>query len=551
MDKQSIIVEVLETLARVSKVRRENPFKARALAQAARTIDRLEGNFEELYKNGELYTIKGLGKKSIAIIDRVMKGAQRTDFISDFPLDLLDIAEIPAIGLKRAKVLRDSGVKNLNDLASALKQNQLLKIPGIGEKTQEKIAESLQHRHYRAGKIRLDQALALGEIIMARLSRRSSHIDVSIVGAARRGVALTDSVKILVAGRLSMQGLEQILKSLGVLKVSKIKDPLRGRAGVDRSGIYIKIYLVNKKYKGISSIILTSTHEEILRLAHRNKNLQALSEEEAFKALGLAFIPVELRDLKPKKRYPRLIELGDLCGAFHNHTIASDGRNSIEEMRRAAIKHGLSYISINDHSKSAFYAHGQSKEALVRQVKEIAFLNNDSYAKQCFILSGVESDIKSDGSLDYKNSILNKLDIIVASIHNQLHMNFEAMTKRLVKAALHPATTIIGHPTGRLLLRREPSQFDIDSLFLACKKNNVAIELNCHPARLDLGDKHLKRAKEHGVLIAIDADAHSARGFESLRYGISMARHAGLGPYDVLNSRPLEDIYIFLKKKKL
>jgi DNA polymerase (family 10) len=230
--------------------------------------------------------------------------------------------------------------------------------------------------------------------------------------------------------------------------------------------------------------------------------------------------------------------------------MASDGKNSIEQMRDQAIKRGLSYISINDHSKSAFYAGGQSEKALFQQLTAIKKINLDKKAKDCFLFSGVESDILYDGSLDYHDKILRKLDIVIASVHSQLKMNALAMTNRMINGAANPWTTIIGHPTGRRLLKRPESKYDLNAFFEVCKKHNVAVELNGHPERLDLNDRYLAMAKEWGLLIAIDTDAHSLGGLDFLEYGIVVARRAHLTIDDVLNAKPLDELKAWLNEKR-
>lgn len=562
-DKQSQVVTVLQKLARIAKLLKHNPFKSRALAKAAEIIDALENNFETLYNLGELQKLPGIGPGSLNIIDAVMKGKTITDLARDFPVELLDIAELSSVGLTRAKLMKDIlGIITIQDLENALQNDKLVKIPGIGKKVQERIAKALSLKQIGFGKLRLNQALLYAETVIRRLLRYNKSLDISIVGDLSRGVDLIDSIELLIIGNISKLKLEQNLTDLGVSKIIVSSKIFFSYYGVDYRGIVIKLHRASKINKGIAQIILTGSNKFIDNLLKTTgqslealKRLKANTETKAFELLNLAFVPPEIREshlrlLKNKSRYPKLIELSDLCGAFHNHTVASDGKNTLIEMRQAAIKFGLKYISINDHSQSAFYAGGQSTEKLLIQVDLINQINKDPEANKCFILNGVESDIKIDGSLDYEDSVLETLQIIVASVHNKLAMPYEAMTPRMIKAASHPCTTIIGHPTGRLLLIREPSVYDLERLLETCRINNVAIELNCQPARLDLCDRHLQMAKAHGVLVAINADAHSTSGFDFLKYGIILAKRAGLTARDVLNTLSLEELKLWLRTRK-
>jgi DNA polymerase (family 10) len=411
------------------------------------------------------------------------------------------------------------------------------------------------------GKLRLDQALVLAHMICNKITRHFSKHTPIIVGDLRRGHDLVDSIEILIYPSLSLNKIKTFLGLINTGEITLEKGPIRGCSGINHEQITIKIFSASKIHTGISQILLTGSNKFIEKIIkYSNKDIKELSsiespsEEGAFKALGLTYIPAELREshtnlIKLKKHVPVLIQLNDICGTFHNHTLASDGKNTIFEMRQAAINFGLKYISINDHSQSAFYAGGQHPDKLLEQIKEINILNKDSCASACFLLSGVESDIHLNGDLDYENNILEKLDIVVASVHNKLQLNYDDMTQRMVKAASQVYTNIIGHPTGRLLLIREPSTYDLEKLFEACKNNDVAVELNCQPARLDLCDRYLQIAKAYGVMVSINPDAHTIRGFEFLKNGIIIARRAGLTAYDVINTRSLHEIKEWIVKR--
>jgi len=246
----------------------------------------------------------------------------------------------------------------------------------------------------------------------------------------------------------------------------------------------------------------------------------------------------------------KLIELRDLRGAFHNHTLASDGNATIEEMRDAAIRLGLTYISINDHSQSASYVNGLTPQQLSEQINRIFLLNQDNKGQQCYLFTGTESDILADGSLDFDFNTLNTLDIVIASIHNRFQNDKNAMTHRLVQAALNPQTCMIGHPTGRSLYTRQSAEFDIEKLLDACETSGCVLEINASTQRFDLNATHAAMAKERGIMLAINADAHSPEGLEDLAYGITIAQQAGLTPDGVLNCLELKDMQNWLLHKK-
>jgi DNA polymerase (family X) len=276
-------------------------------------------------------------------------------------------------------------------------------------------------------------------------------------------------------------------------------------------------------------------------------------ERDVYAALGLHVPPPERREADVPlvlvgKAAPKLIERKDLRGALHNHTTASDGTASLEEMRAAAVARGLTYLGVSDHSKSSFYASGLQDDALVAQGARIAAMNDDG--SPCRLLRGVESDILGDGALDYRDAVLGQLDFVIASVHSRLGQQRDEMTARLVNAASNPWTSVVGHPTGRMLLGRKGADFDVAAFLDACAASGCAAELNGNPARLDLNEEHVKMAKERGVMISIAADAHSTNALDDLEYGIAIARRAGLTAEDVLNTRSLDELTAWLEARR-
>lgn len=562
--KKDEVIKILQMFARVGRLRRENIFKVRAFDNAAQSIASFSGNFVALYRSGGIKKIPGVGPRILAIIEAVMNGKTLEEFFPNVPIDLIEIAELPFIGIKRAERLKEIGITTIEQVKAAAVDGKLTSVQGIGRLIENKIKAGLSktEKQYRKfGQVRLEQALLAANKIIKKLKNNKNISEVLLVGDLRRGFDVVNTIDVLITGKVLLGELEELLKNIDIVQVTNLNKPIRGRGGKLRQGIVVNVFRSPKWQKGIAQILLTGSPEFIQKILKFSKmsfheiiNLRAENEELAFNKLGLAYVPPERREkhlsLKSLKRsYPRLVELKDLQGAFHNHTSASDGKNTLLEMQMAAFDKGLRYLSINDHSPSAFYAGGQSKEALLAQIRAINRLNQTDLGKSCPLLTGVESDIKLDGSLDYADNVLRKLEIIVASIHNQLGMHSEEMTPRIVKAALNPLTTIIGHPTGRIIFKRPASTFDMEKLIEACKQNHVALELNCQPARLDLNERNLAMAKEQGVLIAINADAHSTRGLDFLEYGVMVARRAGLTAEDVLNALPLEELRLWLKSR--
>jgi DNA polymerase (family X) len=283
------------------------------------------------------------------------------------------------------------------------------------------------------------------------------------------------------------------------------------------------------------------------------ESLDCATEDELYRRLGLVPADPERREagvplVEEGKARPRLVVREDLRGALHNHTIASDGSATLPDMRDAAAARGLSYLGISEHSVSAFYARGLAAEALRAQIQTIAQLNEKARSK-CVLLTGVESDILAEGTLDYPSDVLSELEVIVASVHRRHSQDAAQMTARLVAAAQNPWTSVIGHPTGRLLLGRPPSDLDMGAFLDACKTSGCAVELNANPHRLDLCDRHVAMAKERGVLVSIAADAHSVDELDNLAYGVTIARRGGLTAEDVLNARSLEELRAWLNDR--
>jgi DNA polymerase (family 10) len=538
-NKKTIIIEVLERLALLGLLKGDNHFKIEAFKKAAHNLSSIE-NFDDLYKEGRLREIPGIGKGITQIIDQVMHDEPILELLKPeniMPSSLFEVCNIKHVGPKKALILyKELGIKSIGELEYACLENRLLNLKGFGPKTQNNIIASIQEHRKNQGLFRIDQ------VYNAFLKLKEENKNIALVGDAKRGEITAPYLEVLV---------------LNDIKKHQTNIPVKIHVCPSKElfGIY-ELFLTGDSnfLDKITDFALNKGFTLSLKgLFKKDQFLACPREEDIFSHLGLFFIDPIIRDQRSKlvsktKLTPRLIELKDLRGAFHNHTVASDGKNTLEEMAHEASRCGLQYLSINDHSKSAFYAHGLKPDDILRQIESINLFNKNN--KDFYVFSGTESDILQNGDLDFDDSILEKLDIVVASIHSRLKQDEDEMTKRLIKAIENPYTTILGHPTGRLILDREPSKFSMEKILSKAHEHGVVMELNANPHRLDLSIEHLILAKEAKVMIAINPDAHSTKGLSDLYFGAMMAKKAHLTPDDVLNTLALDDIKKWIYKTK-
>lgn len=497
--------------------------RAKAWTGAAWTISQAEGDFSSLVESG-LDALPGIDKELADLARCVMAGETSPLLIeleSDLPEGLFAVGQVKGLGPKKVKALwRELGVTSLGELEYAIEENRLLTLKGFGKKTQEKVTAQLAALRKNEGMIRRDEAAQIVTNVLSLAGDAGQRA--SVAGDYRRGEELTNEVLFVVG---AAPGADAFAEECG---------RLRG----------VRSVLAKEGAFGVTLVEETGCEEHLDALRAKG-NLAGDTEDEVYASLGLLTTPPERRLahvplVQKGDPVSPLVKLADLRGALHNHTVASDGTATLQEMRRAAAELGLEYLGITEHSQAAAYARGLSPAALKAQSNTIAGMNNEGHA--CTLLTGVESDILEDGALDYPDEQLSELDIVVASVHRRFKQDPTAMTARMVRAALHPLAAIIGHPTGRLLLAREESGVAITELIEACVKGRTALELNANPHRLDLSAKHAAMAKERGVLVSIGADAHSTEGLRNLEHGVAIARRAGLGPEDVLNTRSLEEL---------
>lgn len=551
------VSDVLSRLAFAHEILEGASHESKAWANAARVIRQLPGDLDAMLASGQLAEVRGIGGSSLRVVREVLSGGEPPELReleARIPDGLFAIHRIKGLGpAKIRKLWQGLGITSIGELEHACRENRLVVLEGFGKKTQANVLEAIEQMR-RADRVLLrSRASALVLPLLASL--RTRGVAAEALGDLRRGRELVEGLAILVAG--DDEAVDDTLAAHGVAE---------GRI----DGAALEVRRCEPARFGALAVLGTASEEHLemlrARAARRGMELrddglvdragapiETVDEEALYAQLGLHATDPERREpgvalVEIGRARPRLVELRDLRGALHNHTTESDGAGTLAEMRAAAAAMGLEYLGISDHSQSAEYARGLSPEVLRAQIAAIARMREDGGA--CALLTGVESDILADGALDYEPDVLAALEVVIASVHRRHGLDREATTRRMVAAARHPYTDVIGHPTGRLLLGRPPNEFDVAAMLDAAAESGCAVELNASPHRLDLHDRHVAMAKERGVLVSIAADAHSPAELRQLEHGIAIARRGGLTPEDVLNCRPLEELRAWLAARR-
>jgi DNA polymerase (family X) len=522
------ILDTLDITAKLMDLHNENPFKSKAYGAAAYKLSKLRYNFDGRSRE-EIESIEGIGKSISSKLFEIMNTGSTSELkglLEKTPQGVIEMLGVKGLGPKKVRQLwQELNIESVGELLYACNENRLITLKGFGEKTQAAVKQSIEFRlsnqnkfHYAA----LDRQV---EKLVMNIREKHKALLVEPVGQFARKNEVIDKLEILVSGELEMD-----------FKEAELFIPLPVN--------YIICEPAEFSYKRVE---LSSTAEHLEKIGFGSlKEKKYKSEEEIYSALGLQFIEPELREgleearLAAEKKIPALITMSDLKGILHNHTTYSDGVNSLKEMADHCRELGYEYFGVCDHSRSAFYAHGLSIEKIQEQQAEIDKLN--SQYKDFKILKGIESDILGDGSLDYPDEVLKTFDFVVASIHSNLKMTEEKATARVIRAVENPYTSILGHPSGRLLLARKGYPLDYRKVIDACAANNVSIELNAHPYRLDIDWRWIPYCVEKGVKISINPDAHYLEGFQDMYYGVCAARKGMLDRNNCLNALGLADL---------
>jgi DNA polymerase (family 10) len=602
------IADVLAEIGMLLELQGENPFKVRAYQTGARALEAIEeSELARLVAEDELQNVKGIGD-ALAKKIAELHTTGRLEFFEKLKAQvepgLIEMLQIPGLGPKKIRALRDKlGIASIAALTQACHDGKVAELDGFGAKTQEKILAGIKNREAYGRRHLWWDAWEIAGPIVEGLRALPAVKRAEAAGSLRRGLETVGDLDFIVAATEIAPVVEWFCTQRGVKEVTargETKASVRFENGLqadlrivpDEQFVFAlhhftgsKDHNVQMRQRALARGLSLSewglvaaegegtvkekiadrglrsadssggTAASISQAKIRNPKSEIRSETQLFAALGLKFIPPELREgmgeieAAERGEFPRLVDALDLRGAFHNHTTASDGRNTLAEMVGAAEALGWEYLGIADHSKSSVVANGLSEERLLKQVEEIRALNASKRFKT-HVFTGVECDILPDGRLDYDDAILRRLDYVVASVHNVFNQDEATMTARVIRAIEHPCTMMLGHLTGRLLLRREGYRIDVGKAIDAAIAHGVIIELNASPWRLDLDWRHWRKAAERGLLCAINPDAHETAGLGHVRAGVNAARKGGLTREQVLNTRSLADVQAYFAQRR-
>ncbi len=571
------LAEVLEEIALLLELKGENPFKIRAYRQGAETVRNFDGEIVALAEKNELTGIKGIGE---ALRDKLHELAStgKLEFHeklrAEFPAGLFELFDVQGLGPKKVKALYDAlGISSVADLKAACNAGKVAELPGFGAKTQTKILEAIAHRESFADTFLLGGITPLVEEITGLLRLHPEISRVAVAGSYRRAKETVHDLDFLVATKepaLVCEDFTTLPQVDSIIVCGDTKASVRLRNGLqcdlravsnDQFPFALQYFTGSKEHNvALRSLALKqglSLNEYGFTPTDKDDPApipEVNEEADIYRALGLDFIPPELREnmgeleVAAHHTLPRLVELGQLRGTFHNHTTASDGHETLAEMAEEAIDLGLQYLGIADHSKASFQANGLDETRLLAQIEAIAKLNA-SY-EHFRLFAGSEVDIHKDGSLDFDDEMLARLDYCVASVHASFTLSEEEMTRRICRAMENEHVTMLGHLTGRLLLKRDGYAVNHAMVIDCAAETRTIIELNCNPMRLDMDWRWWKRARDKGVLCSINPDAHSTAGIHHIGLGVRLARKGWLRKQDVFNTRSVGEIEEFLKTPK-
>lgn len=602
MDKNQIATLLDEVATLLELKEGSSPFEVRAYQNAARSISALDDDIEQLTRQGKLKSVPGLGSTIIKRIEEIIDTGHMAlydELVATTPPVKLEILRIQGVGPKKVNAIYNQlHVNSIADLEQACKENKVATLPGFGKKTQDNILQGITFLAQHADRFLYPVAEQEAARISAILATLPEIVRLQTVGSLRRRRETIKDIDMVASVYDSASG-EAKRKIMDTFTSQPSVQAITGKGEtkssvVLSSGINMDLRVVNDSQfpytlhhftgskqhhiplrRRALSMNMTINDYGLLRVTDRHVGaslagaqsadapplpddlelIPCKDEADIYAALGMAYIEPELREdmgeieAAINGTLPLLVQQSDLRGVLHVHSTWSDGKNTIREMADAAIARGFSYLGITDHSKAAAYAGGLNEDALHRQHQEIDDLNKE-YADRLHILKGTECDILKDGSLDYTDDILASLDFVIASIHSQFSLSSQEQTQRMLHAISNPHVDIIGHPTGRILLGRAGYALDMDAVIAAAAAHGVCIEINAHPSRLDLDWRLLRRARDKGIKIPINPDAHILAGLDDMRYGIGVARKGWLRPSDVLNTLQVEELLAFFRRRK-
>lgn len=552
------VAQVLVKIADILEIKDDNPFKIKAYRNAANAIFKLEENINDLHRLDRIGDIPGVGKAVKAKIEEMLEKGNCEYYVrllDEVPEGVLQMLSIPGLGHKTVRaIFNHSRISNLEELLKAAQNHEIRQLPGLGSKTEYNIIKGMEILAQNAGKATLGLANPVAEEFKKYLLGCNGVSAACIVGSLRRGKPLVSDIDILVASEDFSAVYDHVSKYTGAIAVDRAQPDLI--SGKLTYNIDFEV-IVTEPADFFPYLVWTTGGKAHRSVIFDNIDIRSLrgleSEAEVYKKLGYHFIPPELREntgeIEAGKsgKLPLLIERQDIKGDLHVHSSWSDGGTKIEELREAAREMNYDYIAVTDHSKSLPISGGLNEDRLAAQAKVIEALN--SQTRDFSILKGIEVDILKEGQLDFDDQILSALDVVIASIHSNFKLDKDKQTERIINAMQNENVNIIGHLTGRLLNRRKGYEIDLEPVLKAAQKNQVALEINSHPDRLDIDAEIAKQAKEYGVKIAINSDAHHKEDLKLIQYGITNARRGWLEPDDVINSWEKDRLLDFLHKK--
>jgi len=570
MDNKAIAGILFETAA-LLEIDAQDSFRIRSYRNAAEAIEALPQQISELISDPKkVLEIPGIGKGMLTNLQEIFKEGKlslHADLLKKYHPSMLDLLKIQGLGPKTIALIWTAyQVCDPEGVEKLAREGKIRVLPRMGEKHEAKLLRAIEDYRRIAGRFLLDAAEAQAEKIIEHLRDYPGVEKITPAGSLRRGRETVGDLDILVTGKECCEDdarqklIDHVTKLPGLMDIiargeNKVSFRMRG-------GMQVDVRLLSPESFGAALQYFTGSKAHNVALRQRalkmgftlseyslarldnEKVVAARTEEEIYAKLKLDYIPPELRenlseiDAAEQHSLPVLISQDDLQGDVHMHTVETDGRNTIEEMAEAARAHGYKYMAITDHSKNLAFANGLDDKRAEAHIKRIRTVNEQMDGITIF--AGIEVDILADGTLDLSDSVLEQMDLVIASVHSHFNQTPEEMTARLLKAVENPNTSFLGHPTGRLLLRRDAYQFDVDAVLKAAAQRKVAMELNAYPDRLDLCDRHLRLAKQYGVKIVINTDSHHTSHLDKIRYGILQARRAWLTKDDVLNTLPAQ-----------
>ena len=567
------LANIFEKIADLLEIKGENIYKILAYRKAADNLNNLSRDVNEIWKEGKLTELEGVGKAIAEKIDELLSTGHLTfleNLEGEVPASLAELLQVPDLGPKKIALFwKQLGITNMTELDSAAREGKLRSLPGMGEKSEAKIIAGIEALARRSKRVSIGRAWPFAQELLAFLRKIPGVDAVELGGSLRRMRSTVGDIDILASAKDSSDAMEAFISRKDVRRVLGKGET---KASVEfNHGLQAQLWVHPPEHWGTALIYATGSKDHNVRLReyaikkgfslseHALKRedgseVFCADEEEVYKILGLPWIAPELREDRGEVqaatlgKLPKLVKLKDIAAELHSHSTWSDGKLSIREMGEAAYARGYKLLAITDHTNSLGITQGMSPEDAYEQRKEIDAVNKD-LGDRIHILQGAEVEIKSDGRLDFQDEVLADLDIVFASLHSGLRQPREKITERLISAMHNPHVDVIGHPTGRLYPDREPSDLDMDAVLRSAADTGVALEINAHPARLDLDDVHARRAIELDVKLSINTDAHTDSDMDLMHFGVSTARRAWVEAEDVINTWSPQKIMNWLKSR--